>query len=114
MNINLENQLNLTNNKLNELQSLKILISQKDNELNNLKQQLKNMSNVNLNNSNKKMIDPDNLKCINFISNDQKIYYAIPCSGDSIFAEIEEQLYKKFPEYRETNNSFYSKWKTNS
>ena len=64
------------------------------------------MSNINLNNSNKKMIDPDNLKCINFISNDQKIYYAIPCSGDSIFAEVEEQLYKEFPEYRETNNTF--------
>ena len=69
------------------------------------------MSNINLNNSNKKMIDPDNLKCINFISNDQKIYYAIPCSGDSIFAEVEEQLYKEFPEYRETNNTFLAEGK---
>ena len=70
------------------------------------------MNNINLNNSNNKMINLNNLKCINFISNDQKIYYAIPCSGDSIFAEIEEQLYKKFPEYRETNNTFVADGKT--
>ena len=63
--------------------------------------------NINFNNSNNKIIN----QCVNFISNDQKIYFAIPCSGNSIFAEIEEQLYKQYPEYRETNNTFLSNGK---
>ena len=45
-------------------------------------------------------------KCVNIISDDQNINYAIPCSGDDIFAEIEEKLYKEYPDYRETNNKF--------
>ena len=45
-------------------------------------------------------------KCVNFISQDQKINYAIPCSGNSIFAQIEELLYQEYPEFRETNNIF--------
>ena len=44
--------------------------------------------------------------CINFISSDHKIHFAVPCTGDDVFAEIEEKLYKKYPEYRETNNIF--------
>ena len=63
--------------------------------------------NINFNNSNNKIIN----QCVNFISNDQKICFAIPCSGNSIFAEIEEQLYKQYPEYRETNNTFLSNGK---
>ena len=98
----LQNQLHSSNIKLNELHSLKTLISQKDKELNNLKLQLKNINNINLNNSNNKIND----KCVNFISKDEKIIFTIPCSGDSLFAEIEEKLYKKFPEYRETKNTF--------
>ena len=103
----LQNQLYSSNIKLNELQSLKTLITQKDKELNNLKLQLINMNNINLNNSNNKIIN----QCVNFTSNDQNINYAIPCSGDSIFAEIEEQLYKIYPEYRETNNTFLANGK---
>ena len=48
---------------------------------------------------------------MNIISSDQKIFYAIPCSGNSIFAEIEEILYKEYPEYRETNNTFLANGK---
>ena len=99
----LQNQLHSSKIKLNKLQSLKTLISQKDKELNNLKLQLININNnINLNNSNNKIND----KCVNFISNDENIKFAIPCSGDSLFAEIEEKLYKKFPDYRETKNTF--------
>ena len=43
---------------------------------------------------------------VNFISMDQKIHFAIPCIDTNTFAEVEEKLYKQFPEYRETNNSF--------
>ena len=48
----------------------------------------------------------NNDKCVTFISNDQKICYGIPCSGNSTFAAVEEKLYQQFPEYRETNNNF--------
>ena len=44
--------------------------------------------------------------CINFISSDQKIHFAIPCFKTNTFAEVEEKLYQEFPEYRETNNNF--------
>ena len=50
-------------------------------------------------------------KCVTFISSDQSIIFAIPCSGDSTFAEIEELLYQEYPEYRETNNMFLSNGK---
>ena len=107
----LQNQLNSANNQLYKLQSLQSLIIEKDKEINNLKSQLKNISNININNSNYQSNNINNDKCVNFISQDQKIYYAIPCSGNSIFAEIEEKLYKEYPEYRETNNIFLSEGK---
>ena len=87
------------------------LISEKDKELNNLKLQLKNISNINKNNLNNSSINQNTDKCITFISNDQNIIYGIPCSGNSIFAEIEEKLYKEYPEYRETNNIFLANGK---
>ena len=37
---------------------------------------------------------------------DQKINFPIPCIKTDIFAQIEEKLYKEYPEYRETNNYF--------
>jgi len=43
---------------------------------------------------------------VNFISMDQKVHFAVPCIGTNTFAEVEEKLYKQFPEYRETNNHF--------
>ncbi len=43
---------------------------------------------------------------VNFISMDSKIHFAISCLDTDTFAEVEEKLYKQFPEYRETNNSF--------
>ena len=103
----LQNQLNLANNKLNELQSLRNLIAQKDLEINKLRQGLQN---ININNNNRNIsLNID--KCVNFISNDQRINFAIPCNGNSIFAEIEEKLYQEYPEYRETNNIFLANGK---
>ena len=103
----LKNQLNLANNKLNELQSLRNLIAQKDLEINKLRQGLQN---ININNNNRN-ISLNTDKCVNFISNDQRINFAIPCNGNSIFAEIEEKLYQEYPEYRETNNIFLANGK---
>ena len=52
------------------------------------------------------LINRKQMICVNFTSMDQKINLAIPCIKTDIFAEIEEKLYKEYPEYRETNNYF--------
>ena len=39
---------------------------------------------------------------------DHSLIYPIKCLPSDIFAEVEEKLYKIFPEYRETNNVFSS------
>ena len=94
---------------LNQIQSLQNIINQKNEELNKLK---KNLQNNNINNiGNQNNFKKFNDKCVNFISSDQKIAYAIPCSGNDIFAEIEEILYREYPEYRETNNMFLANGK---
>ena len=69
----------------------------------------------------RKIIDGNNLSqlykmeeiiSINFTSSDQKINYSLACDRNNIFAEIEEKLYKEYPEYRETNNYFLHEGKT--
>lgn len=39
-------------------------------------------------------------------SNDKIININMPCVKDMVFAELEENLYQKYPEYREKNNLF--------
>ena len=59
--------------------------------------------------NNNKIVNKDiNVK---FISIDQQINFDITCSGDSTFAEIEELLYREYPDYRETNNIFLANGK---
>ena len=76
-----------------------------------MKKQLQNNNIINNSNQNNSIKIKGGNKCVTFISSDQKIVYAIPCSGDDIFAEIEEILYKEYPEYRETNNTFLANGK---
>ena len=95
----LKQQINKFNNiDINCINNLKNEIIKKNNEINLLKQQLQN---INLYNNNS-LGD----RCVNFISTDQSVFYAVPCMGNTIFAEVEEKLYKEYPEYRETNNTF--------
>ena len=93
---NLQNQLNNKN-----IKSYKNIINQKEQELNKLKLELQN-----INSQNKQYIDINKIMTVNFISMDQKIHFAISCIDTNTFAEVEEKLYKQFPEYRETNNNF--------
>ena len=101
----LQTQLNIYNNNINNLNNNIInyqnIINQKDIELNNLKNQLLSNNNKIINNFNL-----DEIMCVNFISGDQQIHYAVPCLKSNTFAEVEEKLYQKFPVYRETNNNF--------
>ena len=106
----LENRLQTENNQyINKIKELENNIIQKNNELNQLKAKLQN---INVNNANSNANNQSNRvnkeidKCVNFISMDSKIFYGVPCSGNSTFAEVEELLYREYPEYRETNNTF--------
>ena len=95
---NLQNQLNNINNNNKSYQNI---INQKEQELNKLKLELQN-----INSQNRQYIDINKIMSVNFISMDQKIHFSVPCIDTNTFAEVEEKLYKQFPEYRETNNSF--------
>ena len=101
----LQTQLNIYNNNINDLnnnlKNYQNIINQKDIELNNLKNQLLSNNNNIINNFNL-----NEMMCVNFISGDQQIHYAVPCLKSNTFAEVEEKLYQKFPIYRETNNNF--------
>ena len=101
----LQTQLNIYNNNINDLnnniKNYQNIISQKDIELNNIKNQLLSNNNNIINNFNL-----NEMMCVNFISGDQQIHYAVPCLKSNTFAEVEEKLYQKFPVYRETNNNF--------
>ena len=96
---------------LNRIQSLQNIINQKDEELNNLKEKLQNNNIINNKKQNNLKIFRGNDKCVTFISNDDNLIYGIPCSGDDIFANIEEILYKEYPEYRGINNKFIANGK---
>ena len=110
----MEDQLKKENNEsLNKIKELENKLILKNNELNDLKNRLQNNNNVNninnINNINFNRIENNfkNIdKCVTFVSSDMKIVFGIPCSGNSTFAEVEELLYREYPEYRETNNTF--------
>lgn len=116
---NLRNQLKKANEKIDEQNNI---INELQNKLNNSNMEinnylkklqekekelniLKNKSLSNFNDSNPK-VNYNEMNCVNFISTDQKVHFAVPCVSDNIFAEVEEKLYQEFPEYRETNNNF--------
>ena len=90
---------NQQNNNVNN--NLKEIIRNKDIEINNLKLQLQN--------NKKTPVYLEDIINVHFISTDQKINYAIKCLKTDTFAAIEEKLYQKYEEYRETNNNFIAK-----
>ena len=100
----LQNKLNNYNNTINNLNTdinnYRNIISKKDIELNNFKSQL---NNNNIQNNN---VNFNDIMCVQFISSDQNVHYAATCLKTNTFAEVEEKLYKQYPQYRETNNTF--------
>ena len=92
-----------------ELELLQNKIIQQEQEITKLRAELKDKD-IDFSNFLKNDIvfnDEEKIK-INFSSLDQKVKISLLCSNYEIFAEIEEKLYQKFPEYRETNNCFFS------
>ena len=53
-----------------------------------------------------KKYDLDEIMVVNFISTDGAIQCGMKCLPDDIFAEVEEKLYKKYNNFRDTNNMF--------
>ena len=102
----LKNQINSIKNIDNiQINNLKNDIIIKNNEIAQLKKQIEN---INLNNNrNNILININDIKIVTIKSTDERIFYTTPCTGKETFAEIEEKLYKEYPEYRETNNSFF-------
>ena len=57
-------------------------------------------------NNNNKFINFNDVMVINFESTDSSIHEGIQCLGTDTFAEVEERLYQKYDEFRNTNNMF--------
>ena len=100
-------QLEYQLNNKNETYENKLRL--KDKKIDELNKKLENLI-INSNMSDQ-LINRKQMICVNFTSMDQKINLAIPCIKADIFAEIEEKLYKEYPEYRETNNYFIANGK---
>jgi hypothetical protein len=49
---------------------------------------------------------------VNFISSDLTVNFSVQCIKTNTFAEVEEKLYKQYPQYRETNNNFITNGST--
>ena len=63
------------------------------------------MSKINYQNK-EEYTEKDKIMTVNFIFKMKKIA-AVSCVETNIFAEIEEKLYKQYPEFRETNNNYF-------
>ena len=95
--------------------NLKYQLSQKDNEIKDLKYQLLQkaheikdlkIKSQNNNQNNKQILNMDEIMIVYFQSQDQEInHVGIKCLPSDTFAEIEEKLYKKFENFRNTNNT---------
>ena len=90
-------------NKDNMIQLLNSQISEKINELNNLKNKINSNDDGDLVNQ----INPgEKVISAMIISTDQKVMYSIACKNTTPFVKIEEKLYEVYPEYKETENYF--------
>ena len=85
-----------------EKELLQKTIKEKEDEINNLKNeiQLKKEDNP----FNKSFYTRDDMIALNFLSTDSKLHYAIPCLNKDLFVDVEKKLYDKYPEYKEKNN----------
>ena len=102
----LEKEINCANDNMAEIvQSLQNEIDKRDQEIYKLKKDLEN-KNINNNIKQELTIKESDMATVYFTSSDQRINFAIPCVKYNTFAEVEEKLYKEYPEFRETNNIF--------
>ena len=95
----------IDNNELKQLReenvSLKYKLTLKDNEIQDLKNKLQNSGIIE-----EQKVNYKDIIVITFISIDSTVHYGMKCLPTDIFAEVEEKLYKKFENLRNTNNTF--------
>ena len=96
---------NIQNNQINnnELKKLKDEITNLKNQLNIKNNEIKEIKN-NINIKDEPKYNINDIIVINFIS--AEVNYGIKCLADETFAEVEEKLYKRYDNLRETNNMF--------
>ena len=82
----------------NELEKTKSNISKENNQIINTEKKVNN-EDQKKNNAN------DNINIV-FTSSDGKIRYEMKCLKSDLFAKIEDRFYKKYINFRETNNMF--------
>jgi len=54
----------------------------------------------------------DKLMTVIFISDDQKVHYSLICKSTDKFKDVEQRLYKIYPEFSKTNNYFLANGNT--
>ena len=87
--------------KDNEIKDLQLKLVLKDNEIKDLKYQLLQNNYIT-----QQKYNMDEILILYFQSQDDEInHVAIKCLSSDTFAEVEEKLYKKFPNFRNTNNT---------
>lgn len=105
---NLHNQINnIYSNNSRSMEIYENIIKKKDKELSDLKLELENIKS-----KNKAYSDKSKIMTIDFAFSEPKKHFSVPCIDTELFAEVEEKLYKQFPEYRESNNNFMANGKT--
>ena len=98
----IEQQNLIINDLRNKLNNYNIEFNNLNNDINKNKQKL----NKNINSKIQNNANLNDIVNVNFISTGQNIQFSVDCAKNTIFAEVEEKLYKQYPQYRETNNSF--------
>ena len=92
------------NNEINilkeEIKNLKNHLNLRENEIRDLQSKIKN------NVKERPKYDINDIMIVTFITLDSSVHHAVKCLATDIFAEVEEKLYQKFENLRETNNMF--------
>ena len=88
--------------------SLKEALKDKEKKISDLQTQLSNTTNIK---KSENSFNFDDIIVVHFISMDQKINCPLKCLKTDTFAQVEEKLYQRYEEYRETNNNFLTNGK---
>ena len=87
-------------NLRDEYNKLKYELTLKEKEIKDLKDKIQNNSIEDM------KVNYKDIMVINFISMDSTVQCGIKCLPTDIFAEVEEKLYQRFDNLRNTNNMF--------
>ena len=95
----------IENNEIKKLKdenkNLKNQLNLKDKEIKDLQLKIQNSVKID-----KPKYDIDDIIVVNFMSQDSTINEGVKCLSTDVFAEVEEKLYLKYDNLRNTNNMF--------